>query len=140
MDILDAPKITLMTGQFWDISSQGFVVDGRVINFSKSGLVRMILDSGVYGGVSKYVVRISGPRAEFVPVLAPPEYVEAIYGSVPGAFLLDDGTWNVPCDTRFNLTILLGYVCQLLHPINTLTPCSPTVWTQSARQKFPFIR
>ncbi len=86
-----------MTGQFWDVPSRGFVVDGTVVNLSGSGTdeLRFILDSGVYA------------------TFAPPEYLRAIYSPVLGSFLLEDGTWSVPCDTRMNVSLLIG--CVLYH-------------------------
>ncbi|RDX52602.1 acid protease [Lentinus brumalis] len=101
-EILDAPKIPLMTGQFWDVPSRGFVVDGTVVNLSGSGTdeLRFILDSGVYA------------------TFAPPEYLRAIYSPVPGSFLLEDGTWSVPCDTRMNVSVLLGETAYGIHPVD----------------------
>ncbi|TFK83174.1 acid protease [Polyporus arcularius HHB13444] len=100
--ILDAPKLPLMTGQFWDVPSRGFVVDGTVVNLSGSGTdeLRFILDSGVYA------------------TFAPPEYLRAIYSPVPGSFLLEDGTWSVPCDTRMNVSVLLGETAYGIHPVD----------------------
>ncbi|KAI0767426.1 aspartic peptidase domain-containing protein [Fomes fomentarius] len=98
--LLASTQIPLLTGQFWDTPSEGFVVDEKIVNFSGSIPLRFILDSGTYGA------------------FAPPEYVKAIYGSVPGGFLLDDGTWSVPCDTKFNVSVLLGPTEILVHPID----------------------
>ncbi|KAI0717909.1 hypothetical protein C8T65DRAFT_640350 [Cerioporus squamosus] len=98
-----------MTGQFWDVPSGGFVVDGTIINLSGSDTsdsgtmtdeLRFILDSGVYA------------------TFAPPEYLRAIYSPVPGSFLLEDGTWSVPCDTRMHVSVLLGGTAYEIHPID----------------------
>ena len=86
-----------MTGEFWDVLSRGFVVDGNLVNpiveeGDNPSELRFILDSGVYA------------------TFAPPEYLHAIYSPVPGSSLLEDGSWSVPCDTRMNVSIFLGCV------------------------------
>ncbi|KAI0752711.1 aspartic peptidase domain-containing protein [Daedaleopsis nitida] len=99
--VLSSPRVPLMTGSFWDVPSQGFFVDGQAVRFGDpSEELTIILDSGVYG------------------VLAPPEYVEAIFSRIPGSTLLGDGTWNVPCDTKMNVAVSLGSSIFPIHPID----------------------
>lgn len=94
-----------MTGQVWDTPSEGLVVDGKVDNSNGSVPLRFNLESGVYGGATSlakaWVLTNVSPIA-----FAPPEYAKAINDS--GGFLLDDGTWSMPCDTKFNVSVLLG--------------------------------
>ena len=42
----------------------------------------------------------------------PQSYVDAIYGNVTGAELIPDagGFYKLPCDTKLNVSMVLGYV------------------------------
>lgn len=40
----------------------------------------------------------------------PPEYLAAIYGPAEGSYLLKDGAWSVPCNTKMNVTVMFGCV------------------------------
>ncbi|KAM5545904.1 hypothetical protein V8D89_000030 [Ganoderma adspersum] len=98
--IRDAPKLHLITGGLWDVPSQRFIVNGEKINFSGSGELPFALDTGAY------------------TACVPPEYMRAIYGSIPGAHLLDDGYWSVPCDAKLNVSMVIGNATFPIHPID----------------------
>ncbi|KAL1948469.1 hypothetical protein VTO73DRAFT_12544 [Trametes versicolor] len=100
--ITDMPKLPLVTGQIWDISSEGFLVNGAKLNITSTALVErgMMLDTGAFGA---YI---------------PPEYLAAIYGPVDGSSLLDDGTWRVPCDTKMNVSVMFGDIAYSIHPLD----------------------
>ncbi|KAI0649941.1 aspartic peptidase domain-containing protein [Trametes meyenii] len=93
--LLNAQKLPLVTGSSWDIPSRGFAVDGR-------------------GPVERPFMLDSGSFAACVP----PEYLRAIYSPVPGSYLMDDGSWSVPCDANMNVSVGFGCVMYPIHPID----------------------
>ncbi|KAI0634242.1 acid protease [Trametes polyzona] len=96
------PKLPLVTGQYWDVPSTGFLLNGLPLNVTTSIAYERgaMLDTGAFA------------------VCAPPEELGAIYGSVPGAFPSCDGSWNVPCNAKLNVSIILGNVAYPIHPID----------------------
>ncbi|KAI0672319.1 aspartic peptidase domain-containing protein [Trametes maxima] len=100
--LLDAPKLPPVTGNFWDISSSGFTVNGRLLDFTNPGPAErpFILDSGSFAAC------------------VPPEYLRAIYSPVPGSYLMDDGSWSVPCNTKMDISVTFGGVSYPIHPID----------------------
>ena len=109
--IRDAPKLPLMTGMLWDVPSRGFVVNGEIVNFSGGGELPFALDTGAYTGelLTVCVLRLSSLLI-CDKACVPPEYMRAIYGSVSGSYLLDDGYWSVPCDAKLNVSMIIGCV------------------------------
>ncbi|KAH9854587.1 acid protease [Lenzites betulinus] len=109
--IKDAPKLPLVTGSFWDVPSQsgGFLVNGLPLNITSSSTADlnkpvMMLDTGAFAAS------------------IPPEYLRAIYGSLPGAALMRDGYWSVPCDTKMNVSIYFGDIAYPIHPLDMTEP------------------
>ncbi|KAI1786884.1 acid protease [Ganoderma leucocontextum] len=98
--VADAPKLSLMTGNLWDVPSQGFMVNGEKVNLGGSAVLPFALDTGAY------------------TVCVPPEYMRAIYGSVPGSRLLDDGYWSVPCNAKLNVSMVIANATFPIHPID----------------------
>ena len=54
--VLSAPKLPLVTAQYWDVRSRGFVVDGKILNFEQLNELTFVLDSGVYAGMDCVVI------------------------------------------------------------------------------------
>ncbi|OJT14048.1 hypothetical protein TRAPUB_9405 [Trametes pubescens] len=102
--ILDAPKLPLATGRFWDVSSGGFLVNGVMLNITSAALLDrgMVLDTGAFG---TYI---------------PPEYLAAVYGPIDGSSLLDDGAWGIPCDTKMNISVIFGDMVYPIHPLDMI--------------------
>nr|VWP02664.1 Chitin synthase (EC [Ganoderma boninense] len=127
--IMDAPKLHLVTGQLWDVPSQGFMVNGEKVNFDGAGELPFVLDTGAY------------------TACVPPEYMRAIYSSIPGSYLLDDGYWSVPCDAKLNVSMIIGNGTFPIHPIDMTevydvqdgTPLCKGLFRNNVDKRIPFL-
>ncbi|PIL29044.1 hypothetical protein GSI_09092 [Ganoderma sinense ZZ0214-1] len=127
--IMDAPKLYLVTGKLWDVPSEGFIVNGEKVNFNGASQLPFALDTGAY------------------TACVPPEYMRAIYGSIPGSYLLDGGYWSVPCDAKLNVSMVIGNGTFPIHPIDMTevydvqdgTPLCKGLFRNNVDKRIPFL-
>ncbi|TDL18821.1 acid protease [Rickenella mellea] len=109
--ISSAPKLTVVSNDSWTVFMDGIIVNGQ--NFT---------------GYSQYNVTNQGPTQTLALLdtgtnLAriPSLYANAIYSAVPGAqFDPSLGVYNLPCDTRIDLSFVFGGLAYPVHPIDTV--------------------
>lgn len=87
--ILNAPKLPALTPAAWFVLMDGLNVNGKHIASPNQDIA--LLDTGT-------------SLAQL-----PKAYVDAIYGSVPGAvYDPTEGQYVVPCDTKLNISFSFG--------------------------------
>lgn len=87
--ILNAPKLPALTPAMWFVLMDSLNVNGQPVASQNKDIA--LLDTGT-------------SLAQL-----PKAYVDAIYGSVPGAvFDPTEGLYQVPCDTKLNISFSFG--------------------------------
>ena len=86
---------TTSDGNFWQIPTNGFVVDGKV---TKIALRDAIIDTG-----TSYL-------------FMPPSEAKQLLSEVPGSTTSDGESWNIPCDTNIDIALIFGLVAYSISP------------------------
>lgn len=87
--ILNAPQLPALTPDAWFVLMDGLNVNGKPVPSQNKDIA--LLDTGT-------------SLAQL-----PKVYVDAIYGSVPGAvFDPTEGQYTIPCDTKLNISFSFG--------------------------------
>ncbi|KAH9903455.1 aspartic peptidase domain-containing protein [Cubamyces lactineus] len=122
-EVLDAPLITSPVAGQWTTVVDGVYVNGELLtghsNFTK-----------IYEQHFNMTIADGATIATFdtgtATMLAPPEYVKAIYGRVPGAALnqqfssSDRVVYDVPCNTKLNISFSIGGQLYPMHPADAI--------------------
>ncbi|OBZ76478.1 Aspartic protease [Grifola frondosa] len=111
--ISQAPKLSLLVDKIWMIAVDGAIINGQSItgNGIPPKLQSVIPPSGKLTAVFD-----TGTGA----ALAPPYYVDAMYKDIPGAqYSPDDQFYYVPCDSKVNVSVVVGTNEYPVHPIDT---------------------
>ncbi|KAK7681795.1 hypothetical protein QCA50_015142 [Cerrena zonata] len=113
------PKLPVVSDDGWYTFIQGFAVNGKSIASPTSPSQAQI---SVPKGKNLVLLDVKEPG-----MLAPREVVDAIY-DVPGAVFVEDaGTYDVPCDTKVNVSIVFSRsVTYTMHPIDITVPIVDT--------------
>jgi len=114
----NAPKL-LVPGEPWIIIMDGLVVNGQKL--TRHGLTDRLAPSKIPLQFKGKLVAMLDTGTSVIT--APPYYVDAIYKDVPGVQPIADappGFWFVPCDTKFNVSVVFAGVEYPIHPIDLL--------------------
>ncbi|KDQ56686.1 hypothetical protein JAAARDRAFT_194660 [Jaapia argillacea MUCL 33604] len=92
---------------YWSTPMDGVVVNGKTFNGHS------IFKSPIVGSGQTLTLLDTGNSLSQVPTY----YANAIYGSIKGANLTDDG-WQLPCSTKLNVSFVFGGVTYPVHPLD----------------------
>ncbi|KDQ56687.1 hypothetical protein JAAARDRAFT_36180 [Jaapia argillacea MUCL 33604] len=95
------------TVPFWSTPMDGVVVNGKTFNGHS------IFKSPIVSSGQTLALLDTGNSLSSVPTY----YANAIYGSIKGAKLTDNG-WQVPCSTKLNISFVFGGVTYPIHPLD----------------------
>ncbi|KAI0325498.1 hypothetical protein GY45DRAFT_1260736, partial [Cubamyces sp. BRFM 1775] len=132
-DILDAPLITSPIPGQWTTVVDGVYVNGDLLtghsNFTKVYEQHFNMTIADGATIATFDTGTATRRVLIwdFSVLAPPEYVHAIYGRVPGAALnqqfstsFNRVVYDVPCNTKLNISFSIGGQLYPMHPADAL--------------------
>lgn len=96
--ILDAPQLNVVEPRAWEVLMDGMSINGQLMEggstnpqLQGTNKTTAILDTGSSGAA------------------IPKSYIDAIYGSVPGAYFNETADdYVVPCDAKLNVSFVFG--------------------------------
>ncbi|OBZ78594.1 Aspartic protease [Grifola frondosa] len=111
-NVAQTPKLPLLADDEWLSVMDGVIIDGVLIEgfnipddgqsvIPPAGQLSVLFDTGTS------------------LANAPPHYVNATYGNIPGA-TYDSGTWYMPCDSKVNVSMVFGTNVYPVHPIDII--------------------
>ncbi|KAL6302519.1 aspartic peptidase domain-containing protein [Sparassis latifolia] len=123
--IIEAPKLPLFSNSSWSTLMDGIYVNGEFLTGHSFGT--NYSGFSVQPGVNQTVIE---PDSGTTLISAPPYYVDAVYKGIPGAiFDEDQKTYQVPCETKLNVSMVFG---ETEYPMNPLDVIYPSFSNESA--------
>ncbi|KAH8079427.1 aspartic peptidase domain-containing protein [Cristinia sonorae] len=120
-EISNATRLPVLTGSAqWITVMDSVIINGK--NMSGNG---MLDNASVIASVpAKYqhkLVTLLDSGAALAT--GPPSYVDAIYGNLTGASLMEDtgGVYKLPCDTKINVSMVFAGVEYPVNPLDLIT-------------------
>ncbi|KAI5119387.1 hypothetical protein M0805_001061 [Coniferiporia weirii] len=109
--ISSSPRLDVVSPDRWIVLMDNLIVNGQNISGDSA--------FSVEGQDTDQTLANLDTGTSFATI--PEKYANAIYGSVPGAVLhASSGVYEVPCDTKINVSFVFGGVAYPVHPIDTV--------------------
>ncbi|KAI0077994.1 acid protease [Panus rudis PR-1116 ss-1] len=112
--VTSEPKLPIHTSGAWITGADAIIVNGQHLNIQST-----ISDTSIIPAGQMAALLDTGTSLTYVPR----EFVDTMFKNLPGATYNEEvGGYNIPCDTKMNVSISFSGKEYPIHPIDMVTP------------------